>query len=112
MSEKWREIINVLTFIKKECVNKEKLIQQLEIDYTVDEEVLDNLYILGILDIQEYTKQMEKVTGNTKIRLSLCEKRMEYAKDEKENFTPMSFYGCCNPDCGNAINLEKYKNYG
>ena len=50
----WKEILCVLSCIKSECVDKNKIIERLENNYDYDEEVIDNLYFLNVINAEEY----------------------------------------------------------
>ena len=60
MTAMWERIIESISYVKLKTINKEKIKSILEYDRTHDSQVLDSLYILGVLTIEEYTAAMER----------------------------------------------------
>lgn len=102
MTEKWSRIVNILSFITPEAIDKNKVINLLKCDHTVDEQVLDNLFILEILSTDEYAIQMEKVIKDMELNLSFCKERVHLAKENGINFNPMIYYNWRSP--GDVLN--------
>lgn len=106
MTEKWETIINCLSVVKSECVNMEKIRMMLDYDQTADEQVIDNLYVLKLIPLDEYKKRMEKRLGHLKEVLNETERRLEYAIEKGDDFNPIIFYACAFPYRGTAIENE------
>lgn len=95
MYRNWKEILSVLSCIKTECVDKKKIIERLEYQWDYDEEVLDNLYFLKIISLDEYIKYLEKISERNSESVKYINMRIEKAKEQGENFDPHMFYCCC-----------------
>lgn len=95
----WKEILCVISCIKPECVDNKKIIERLEYRWDYNEEVLDNLYSLKAISLDEYIKYLEKYLGKISERYSnrtkFISERIEKAKEQGENFDPHMFYCCC-----------------
>lgn len=111
MTDRWSRIIECLFCMKQESINKEKILLMLRCDYTVDEQVLDNLYTLGVLSLDEYKEQIEKVVKSNEIGISACKERIKTLEEKGNKFNPMNFYMCGLPDPGRAIQVEMEKNH-
>lgn len=93
MNEKWRAIIDLISVVKPECVNVEKVLMMLDFDRNADTQVLDNLYILGVLSLEEYTKRMVSKIEWMKKSIYWEEERLKSAEEKGKNYNPMIFYG-------------------
>lgn len=107
MTERWSKIIDSLFYMKPEAIDKQKLRLSLSTDYAVDEQVIDNLYIIGVLSLDEYKVQMEKVTKQHERYLDGCKERLRLAEEKGKDFDPMIFYGVNSPNFGQGLNSEK-----
>lgn len=106
MTEKWSKIIDCLWLMKPETVNKDKVLEFLWYDHTVDEQVLDNLFIIGILNPDDYKKHLEKVIEDHELRLKHCKERVKRLEEKGSEFNPMMFYGFGRMDYGRAVEGE------
>lgn len=91
----WKELINFLYGIKNEYINKQEILNSLEDRRDYDSEILDRLYDLKILDIDEYINYMKKVIEFTEDIQKYNKKRLENAINKREDFNPMIYYCCC-----------------
>lgn len=107
MTDRWSGIIDCLFLVKPECVNKEKVLDLLRYDHTVDEQVLDNLLIMGVLTLDEYKQHIEKVINDHEMGLKLCRERIKLAEENGKEFNPMVFYCFGSQDLGRAVQSEK-----
>lgn len=117
MTKRWETIIDALSVIKPECANMEKIRLMLDYDPTADAQVLDNLYMLKLIPIEEYKERMEKHIKNLKSSLMFAEERVKDASEMGENFDPMVYYALAFSGRGtaveNALNedfLKKFSN--
>lgn len=106
MTEKWEKIIDALSVVKPECVNRDKIKQMMQYDYTVDEQVLDNLYLLGVLTLDEYKERIASRIQHMKGVLKFAEDRLQQANEKVEKFNPLIYYACCGPYRGAVIETE------
>lgn len=89
----WSEIIKSICCDKVEYIDKEKILNMLEIRYDYDSEVIDKLYDLKAITIDEYIKYMEKVVLQDEVRMKCDIERINKAREEREKFDPMVYYG-------------------
>lgn len=93
MNEKWRAIIDSISVVKPECVNAEKILMMLDFDRIADTQVLDNLYILGVLSLEEYKKKMASRIDWMKESIHWAEEQLKSAEEKGKDYNPMIFYG-------------------
>ena len=93
MNEKWRALIDSISSVKPECVNTEKVLMMLDFDRTADTQVLDNLYILGVLSLEEYKKRMALRIEWMKESIHWAEEQLKRAEEKGKDYNPMGFYG-------------------
>lgn len=103
LSEKWKNIIELLSVIHKDSININRLRLVLDCDMEVDSQVLDNLYILGIIPLEEYKARMSKYIERMKNCVEFAEKQLNTANDKGNNYNPMIFYGLNRAYFGAAI---------
>lgn len=108
MTERWSKIIDCLWLMKPETVNKDKVLEFLWYDHTVDEQVLDNLFIIGILNPDDYKKHLEKVIEDHELGLKYCKERVKLLEEKGSEFNPMMFY-FNGATFGRAIDAEMNK---
>lgn len=108
MTDRWSPIIDCLWLMKPEALNKDKVLEFLWCDHTVDEQVIDNLFIMGILNPDDYKKQMEKVIKDHELGLKYCKERIKRLEEKGSEFNSMIFYGFGRADFGRAIEGELY----
>ena len=106
MCEKWQQIIDSISYVKPETIDKEKIKKMLQYDYTHDEQVLDNLYLLGVLTLDEYKELMEKQVEQEKTKIQWLEKRLKDANENGGKYNPMIYYGFGGPYFGAAVDFK------
>ena len=99
----WKEILNSLYGIKSKYVNKKAILSALEYRRDYDSEILDTLYKLKVIDIDEYIKYMKKVIKITEDIQEYNEKRLKEAINKRENFDPMVYYCCLRQGVNNKF---------
>lgn len=103
LSHRWERIIDAISYVNPECIDSEKLKRVLYYDTEVDAQVLDNLYILGVLTLDDYKGRMSKYIQHMKLSIDYAEKRIETANEQGKKFDPMIFYCCTTGYRGAAI---------
>ena len=106
MCERWQRIIDSISYVKPEAIDKEKIKDMLKYDYTHDEQVLDNLYLLGVLTLDEYKEFMVRQLERAKEHIHWLEKRFKDANENGENYNPMIYYGFGGPYFGAAVDFK------
>lgn len=109
MTEKWTAIIDAISIVKPESVNADRIKQMLDYDWTVDAQVLDNLYILKVLTLEEYKSKMSSCIKWHKDIIKKEKERLQAAYDRGEDYDPMAFYGFGAAYRGAAIENEIHK---
>lgn len=109
MDEKWRAIIDCISAVKPECVNAEKIKMMLDFDRTTDMQVLDNLYILGVLSLEEYKQRASCRIEWMKESIHWAEERVKMANEKGTEYDPMIFYGFGRAYMGAGIESELQK---
>lgn len=92
LTEKWKDIITVLSIIKKDCVDMKKIKNMLDYDVDVNSQVLDNLYVLGIITLDEYKLRMEVCIDRIKNEVKYAEEQLAEANEKGDEYDPMIFY--------------------
>lgn len=94
MTKRWEDIILGLTLIKPQYVNKERISNMLKYDYTFDLQVLDNLYELQTITLQEYQEHLKKLREREKAHglEAQIEERLKDSEDKKDKFTTLIYY--------------------
>lgn len=103
MTEKWETIINSLSVIKPESANMEKIRLMLDYDPMADAQVLDNLYMLKLIPLDEYKRRIENHLKHLKLVMDETERRLQYADEQREKFDPIIFYACAFTGRGTAV---------
>lgn len=103
MTEKWEAIINSLSVVKPECANIEKIRFMLDYDPMADAQVLDNLYMLKLIPLDEYKKRIGNHLAHLKVVVNEAERRLQYADEQGEKFDPIIFYACAITGRGTAV---------
>lgn len=106
MCERWQRIIDSVSYVKPETIDKEKIKNMLKYDYTHDEQVLDNLYLLGVLTLDEYKEYIERRIDWVKSNLKWLEERLKDANENGEKYNPMAYYGFGGPYFGAAVDFK------
>ena len=106
MCERWQRIIDSISYVRPETIDKEKIKNMLKYDYTHDEQVLDNLYLLNVLTLEEYKELMERQLERAKEHMHWLEKRLKDANENGENYNPMIYYGFGGPYFGAAVDFK------
>lgn len=110
MTKRWEDIILGISLIKPQYVHKERILNMLKYDYTADLQVLDNLYEMQTLTLQEYQEYLKKLLERekgfgleSKIKL-----RLKESEDKKDNFTTVFYYAFAfGPGyCGEGLNTK------
>lgn len=84
---KWKDIITSICAVKPECVDKEKIIYNLEKRRDYDDRVLNQLYQLKVIDIEEYIKYTKIIIELGEKYLSYLKSKIEFAEKTKEKFS-------------------------
>lgn len=92
MDARWKEIITCLAYMKPDSVDKDKIKATLEWDRTYDCQVIDTLYIDGILTFDEYLDFFGKLIEHQKEHLKWNERYFEEAKEKGKEYNPMAHY--------------------
>lgn len=92
MNNEWKYLIESLQSIKHEYRDIEYLKKRLDWCYNYDVDVLDNLFMMKAITIEEYTKYVEKILENQKIHMQHIKERIEKAKNNPDDFNPMIYY--------------------
>ena len=106
MCEKWQQIIDSISYVKPETIDKEKIKKMLQYDYTHDEQVLDNLYLLGVLTLDEYKELMGRQLEQAKANVQWIEKRLKEANENGKKYNPMIYYAFGGPYFGAAVDFK------
>lgn len=93
MDARWRQIIDGLAYMKLDSVDKDKIKATLKWDRTYDCQVIDILYIDGILTFDEYLEFFDKLIEHQKEQLKWNERYFEEAKEKGKEYNPMIHYG-------------------
>lgn len=92
MDSEWKYITESLQSIKPEYRDMEYLKKRLDWCYNYDVDVLDNLFMMKAITTEEYIKYAEKVQKNQEYHLQNIKERIEKAKNNPDDFTPMIYY--------------------
>lgn len=111
LSKRWERIIETISSVKLESVNTERVKQLLTYDMEVDAQVLDNLYILGVLTLDEYKEKMSWYIENLKGRAKCAEEQLKNANEKGDKYNPMIFYGFGNTYMGAGIADKSHENF-
>lgn len=103
MNERWQSVIDIVSTVKLECINVDKIISMLNYDRTVDEQVIDSLYIAGILTIREYKQRMLERVKYLEEKTKYVKERIKEAESKENEFNPMIFYALSGQYKGNVI---------
>lgn len=103
MTEKWETIISSLSVIKPESANMEKIRLMLDYDPTADAQVLDNLYMMKLIPLDEYKQRIENYLAHLKVVVNETERRLQYVDEQGEKFDPIIFYACAPTGRGTAV---------
>lgn len=103
LSHRWERIIDAISYIKPECIDSEKLKLVLDYDMEVDSQVLDNLYILGIINIDEYKYRMNRYIDLLESKIRYTKLQLKTAEENGTEYNPMLFYGLNSSYKGAAI---------
>lgn len=106
MCQKWQQIIESISYIKPDMIDKEKIKNMLQYDYTHDEQVLDNLYLLGVLTLDEYKRFMERQLETEKEHIRWLEERLKDANENGDKYNPLIYYISCGPSYGAAVDFN------
>lgn len=106
MCQKWQQIIESISYVKPEAIDKEKIKNMLQYDYTHDEQVLDNLYLLGVLTLDEYKRFMERQLERAKSRVHWLEEQLKAANEKGNEYNPLIYYSFGAPYFGAAIDFN------
>lgn len=110
MSSRWEHIIESISYVKPECIDKEKIKSILRYDRTHDAQVLDNLYLLKVLTRAEYKAALSKYADRVREEMQWIDKRLDMVNEKGDEYNPMIFYGFGRPYMGAAIEYEEHKN--
>lgn len=94
MNEKWDNIINTLSYIKPEQIDKTGIKLQLDLDRSFDIYALDKLYMMHILNKDEYIKYIKRLIEIKQEDIRFLETVIDDAKASTD-YDPMSHYGLC-----------------
>lgn len=108
MTGKWQAIIDTISVVSKDSIRKDKIKSMLDYDRTVDEQVLDNLYIAEILNLAEYKYRMSQFVVRSMESTHFAKERIKEAEEKGDNYDPMMFYGFVRPRMGNPIEEKIY----
>lgn len=111
LSNKWKTIIDALSVINPESVNKEKIDLMLSYDMEVNSQVIDNLYMLGLLSLDDYKKRMSKYIEHLKESILFAEKELETAIEKDDEYDPIIFYAFKFPSKGTEIENKLNQNF-
>lgn len=103
MTDRWQKIIETLSVVKSESVKVDTIKSMLDYDRTFDSQVLDNLYILGILSLDEYKARIAAYIERLKETIHWAEDQLKTADEKGAYYNPMIYYGFCSPYRGAAI---------
>ena len=106
MCERWQRNIDSISYVKPETIDKEKIKKMLKYDYTHDEQVLDNLYLLGVLTLDEYKEFMGRQLERAKEHIHWLEERLADADKNGEKYNPMAYYGFGGPYFGAEVDFK------
>lgn len=93
MDTRWRQLIDGLTYVKPECIDKEKIKLTLRYDRTYDMQVIDTLFEWKVLTIDEYIEALKRLISIQKDGIKYLENYLEEAEHNKETYNPMIHYG-------------------
>lgn len=94
ITNRWERIIDAISYVKPECIDIEKIKRVLDYDREFDSQVLDNLYILGLLSLDEYKIRLSKYIDRLQEGVEFAQDKLKRAEDMGDKFDPMIFY-CC-----------------
>lgn len=109
LSAKWEQIIESISYVKPETIDKEKLKSIIKYDRTNDAQVLDSLYMLDVLSLEEYKEAMKRCIETLKESVIYTEKQLKDAEERGADYNPMIYYGCFRGYMGGAIEHERNK---
>lgn len=94
MTKRWEDIILGISLIKPQYVHKERILNMLKYDYTADLQVLDNLYEMQTLTLQEYQEYLKKLLEREKSHglETQIKERLKDSEDKKDKFTTLIYY--------------------
>lgn len=91
----WDEIIHSLYFLNPECVDKDKVMHELECRFDYDSDILGRLYSIKAINIEEYIKYMKLVSEREISRSEYAKNRIKLAKKYGDDYKPFSPYLPC-----------------
>lgn len=109
MTARWEQIIESISYVNPETIDKEKIKSMLKYDRTHDEQVLDSLYLLKVLTSDEYKDVLSKYAERLKERMRYVDERLKMAEEKGNEYNPMIFYGFGRAYMGGAIEYEGHK---
>lgn len=93
MDVRWTQIMNGLSYVKPESIDKESVLNTLRFDMFYDEQVLDSFYTMKVITVDEYIKFMKRLVENEKDHIKWLEGRIKDAKEKQEEYNPIIYYG-------------------
>ena len=109
MNRKWEQIIDSISCIKEDSIDKEKIKSILKYDHTIDTQVIDNLYLLKVLTVEEYKNLIDEQIERSYADIHFLEERLKGIAEIGERFSPIVFYGFGKPYRGAAVEIESNK---
>lgn len=92
MDTRWRQLIDGLTYVKADSIDKEKIKTTLKYDMTYDIQVIDTLFEWKVLTIDEYIEALKRLIGLKKDSIKYLEDYLEQAEENRDNYNPMIHY--------------------
>lgn len=111
LSARWEQIIESISYVKHDTIYKEKIKSILKYDRTHDDQVLDSLYLLKVLSLDEYKEYISKYADRLKEAVQWVDERIKVADEKGDEYNPMIFYGFGRGYMGAAIETESHKQY-
>ncbi len=89
MNERYRLIADILSFIKPEHINKDRLIHYFKMYGSVDLSVIDMLYNNGIISKEEYRDLIKSIIDKKDYWIKDDKKRLELIDKDFEEYTAL-----------------------
>lgn len=109
MTAKWEQIIESISYVNPETIDKEKIKGVLKYGRMHDTQVIDNLYLLKVLTIDEYKAELSRCIDIMKDHIKWAGERLKDAEKRGEQYNPLIYYGFGRAYMGGGIEGEWHK---
>lgn len=92
MDVRWTQIMNGLSYVKPESIDKESVLNTLRFDMFYDEQVLDGFYTMKVITVDEYIEFMNQLVEKEKGLIKWLEDKIKNAKEKREEYNPLIYY--------------------